>query len=161
LWLNKLVDCLFVGDCLGNYNANYIRLTDLNKDKENPLCLIVVIMAPKKVAKGAPKRGEKINPTDTRPKIVVETVNSPDVSVEDVPFDTVEAPQAAATTATTTTARVEGADEEVPVRFNPMQIHTRAETTAARRFAEEAGLRGSESAVPNLFGGQTESETAV
>jgi hypothetical protein len=118
--------------------------------------LIVVVMAPKKVAKGAPKRGEKVNPTDTRPKIVVETVNSPDVSVEDVPFDAVEAPQAAATT-----AHVEGEDEEVPVRFNPTQIRTRAETTAARRFAKEAGLMGSESAVPNLFGGHTELETAV
>jgi hypothetical protein len=29
--------------------------------------------------KGAPKHGEKVNPTDTRPEIVVETVNSPDV----------------------------------------------------------------------------------
>jgi hypothetical protein len=83
------------------------------------------------------------------------------VSVEDVPFDAVEAPQAAATTATTTTAHVEGADEEVPVHFNLMQIRTRAATTAASRFAEEAGLMGSESAVPNLFGAQTESETAV
>jgi hypothetical protein len=65
-------------------------------------------MAPKKVVKGAPKRGEKVNPTDIRPKIVVGTVNAPDVSVEEVPFDAVEAPQAAATTATTTTSHVEG-----------------------------------------------------
>jgi hypothetical protein len=115
------------------------------------LCLIVVIMAPKKVVKGDPKRGEKVNPTDTRPNIVVETVNSPDVLVEEVPFDAVEAQQAAATTATTTTAHVEGADEEVPVRFNPLQIRTRAETTAARRFADEVGLMISESAAPNLF----------
>jgi hypothetical protein len=88
--------------------------------------LLVVIIAPKKVVKGAPKRSEKVNPTDTRPKIVVETVNSPDVSVEEVPFDAIEAPQAAATTATTTTAHVEGADEELPVRFNPPQIRKRA-----------------------------------
>jgi hypothetical protein len=52
-----------------------------------------VIMPSKKVMKGAPKCGEKVNPTDTRPKIVVETVNSPDVSVEEVPFDVVESPQ--------------------------------------------------------------------
>jgi hypothetical protein len=69
--------------------------------------------------KGAPKRAEKVNPTDTRPKIVVETVNSPDVLVEEVPFDAVETPQAAATTATTTTAHVEGADDEVPVCLTP------------------------------------------
>jgi hypothetical protein len=43
--------------------------------------LIVVIMPSKKVMKGAPKRGKKVSLTDTRPKIVVETVNSPDVSV--------------------------------------------------------------------------------
>jgi hypothetical protein len=118
-------------------------------------------MAPKKVMKGAPKRGEKVNPTDTRPTIVVETVNSLDVSVEEVPFDAVEAPQAAASTATIATAPVEGEDDEVPVRFNSPQIRTRAETTAARRFAEEAGLMGSETATPNLYGGQTELDTAV
>jgi hypothetical protein len=72
-------------------------------------------MAPKKVTKEAPKHGEKVNPTDTRPKIVVEMVNSPDVSVEEVPFDAVEAPQAAASTATTVAAPVEGEDDEVPV----------------------------------------------
>jgi hypothetical protein len=83
------------------------------------------------------------------------------VSVEEVPFDAVEATQTAATTATTTTAHVEDADEEVPVLFNPPQIRTRAETPAARRFDEAAGLMGSESAAPHLFGGQTESETAV
>jgi hypothetical protein len=80
----------------------------------------------KKGMKEAPKCGEKVNPTDTLPKIVVETVNSPNVLVKEVPFDAVETPQAAATTATTTTAHVEGADEEVPVRFIPPQIRTRA-----------------------------------
>jgi hypothetical protein len=32
---------------------------------------------------------------------------------------------------------------------------------AARRFAEEAGLMGSETATPNLCGGHTETDTAV
>jgi hypothetical protein len=123
--------------------------------------LIVVIMAPKKVTKGAPKRGEKVNTTDIRPKIVVETVNSSDVSVEEVPFDAVEAQQAAASTATTATAHVLREGDEVPVRFNPLKIRKRAETTAARPFAEDAGLMGSETSTPNLYGGQTESDTAV
>jgi hypothetical protein len=48
--------------------------------------LIVIIMAPKKGTKGAPKRGEKVDPTNPRPKIFVETVNSPDVSVGEVPL---------------------------------------------------------------------------
>jgi hypothetical protein len=123
--------------------------------------LIVVIMPSKKAMKGAPKHGEKVNPTDNRPKIVVETITSPDVSVEEVTFDAVESPQAVATTATTATTYAEGAHEEVSVRFDPPQILTRAETTAARRFAAETGLMGSETAVPNLCGGQTEAETAV
>jgi hypothetical protein len=52
-------------------------------------------------------------------------------------------------------------DEEVPVHFDPLQILTRAEATAARRFTDEADLMGSETAAPNLFGGQAEAETAV
>jgi hypothetical protein len=35
------------------------------------------------------------------------------------------------------------------------------ETRAARRFSEAKGLMGSESSVPNLFGGQKGSETIV
>jgi hypothetical protein len=57
--------------------------------------------------------------------------------------------------------RVEGTDEEVQVCFDPLQICTRVETTAARRFAEEADLLGSETATPNFVGGQTEAEAAV
>jgi hypothetical protein len=83
------------------------------------------------------------------------------VSVEEVPFDAVEASQAAASTATTATAPVEGEDDEVLVHFNPLQIRTRVETTAARRFAEEEGLMASETATPNMYGGQTESDTLV
>jgi hypothetical protein len=121
--------------------------------------LIVVIVSSKKMMKGAPKRVEKVNPPDTHPKIVVETVNSPDVSVDEVPFDAVETPQASATTATTTTVHVEGADDKV--RFDPPQIRTRAETAAERCFAEEAGLMGSETDAPNLFGGHTVAVTVV
>jgi hypothetical protein len=113
------------------------------------------------VTKGAPKSGEKVNPTDPRPKIVVETVNSPELSVEEVPFDAVDAPKPAVTAAATTMAQDDYDDEDVPVRFNPPQIRTRSETRAARRFAEAAGLMGSEASVPNLFGGQPESDTAV
>jgi hypothetical protein len=65
-------------------------------------------MTPKKVMKGAPKRSEKVTLTDTRPKIVFETVNSQDVLVKKVPFDAVESPQAVATKAATTRAHVEG-----------------------------------------------------
>jgi hypothetical protein len=115
--------------------------------------LIVVTTPPKKVAKRTSKCGEKVNPTDTCPKIVVEAVNSLEVSVEEVSFDAFEAPAAATTTATTT-AHVESADD-------PLQIRMRAETTAARRFAELAGLIGSETVIENVFGGQSESETAV
>jgi hypothetical protein len=68
------------------------------------------------------------------------------------------------TTAATTTA-LDGDDDDdhddVPVRFNPPQSWTRSGTRAARRFAKAAGLMGSESSVPNLFGGQAGSETAV
>jgi hypothetical protein len=66
----------------------------------------------------------------------------------------VEAPQAAASTATTAMAHVEGEDDEVPVCFNPPQIRMRVETTAARRFAEESGLVGSETATPNCMVGR-------
>jgi hypothetical protein len=55
--------------------------------------IVVIIMAPKKVTKGAPKRGDKSNPTVTRPKIGLETVNSPEVSVEVVPFNAIDSPQ--------------------------------------------------------------------
>jgi hypothetical protein len=79
----------------------------------------------------------------------------------EVPFYAVDAPRAAASKATTATAHVEGENDEFPVRFNPSQIRTRAEMTAARRFAEEAGLIGSEISTPNLYGGQTESDTAA
>jgi hypothetical protein len=91
-------------------------------------------MAPKKVTKGAPKHGETVDPTNPRPKFVVETVKSPDVSVEEVPFDAAETPQAAATTATTTTAHVEAPDDEVPVRFDLLPIRMRAETAASKVF---------------------------
>jgi hypothetical protein len=63
-------------------------------------------------------------------QLILQMANSPDVLANEVPFDEVEPPQAAAATATT--APVEGADDEVPVHFNPLQIRTRAETTAAR-----------------------------
>jgi hypothetical protein len=87
--------------------------------------------------------------------IVVATANSLEESAEEVPFDVVKAPQAAATTATTKTAHVEDADDEVPVCFDPLQIHTRVEMAGARCFAEEAGFMGSETVAPNLFGCQT------
>jgi hypothetical protein len=104
--------------------------------------IIIIIMAPKKVTKGAPKHGEKVNPTDLRPKIVVETVNSPELSVEEAPFDVIDSPQPAVATAATAMAQDDDDDEDVPVRFNPPQIRTRSETRAARRFAEAAGLMG-------------------
>jgi hypothetical protein len=69
-------------------------------------------MAPKKVTKGAPKHGEKVNPTDLRPKIVVEMAN---LSVEEVPYDAVDYPQPAVTTAATTMAQDDDDDEDVPV----------------------------------------------
>jgi hypothetical protein len=119
-------------------------------------------MAPKKVTKGAPKRGEKVNTTDPRPKIVVETVNSPELSVEEVPFDAVYFPPPAVTTEATTMAEDDDDEEEdVPVRFNPPQIRARSETGAARHFVQVAGFIGLESRVPNLFGGQPGSGTAV
>jgi hypothetical protein len=83
------------------------------------------------------------------------------VLVEEISFDAVESPQAAASTAPTATAPVEGEDDQVPVCLDPPHICTRAEITAERCFAEEAGLMGSETATPNLYGGQTESDTAV
>jgi hypothetical protein len=104
--------------------------------------LIVVIIAPNKVTKGAPKHGEKVNLTDTRPKIVVETVNSPDVSVEEALFDAIEAPQAAGSAATTATAPVDCEDDEVSVCFNPPHIRTRAETTAERFFVKRQAQWG-------------------
>jgi hypothetical protein len=114
-----------------------------NKEKEDPLCLIVIIiMAPKKVTKGAPKRGEKVNPTDLRPKIVVETVNSPALSVEEVPFDAVDSPQLAVTTAATTMAQDDDDDEYVPVQFNPPQIRTliRPRSALARKRGQQGVL---------------------
>jgi hypothetical protein len=66
--------------------------------------IVIIIMAPKKVTKGAPKHGEKVNPTDLRPKNVVEMVNSPELLVEEVPFDAVDSPQPTVTTAATTMA---------------------------------------------------------
>jgi hypothetical protein len=45
--------------------------------------IVDIIMAPKKVTKGVPKRVEKVNPTEPRPKIVVETVNSPELLMVD------------------------------------------------------------------------------
>jgi hypothetical protein len=107
-------------------------------------------MAPKKVIKGAPKRGEKVNPPDTRPHIVVETVNSPELSVEEVPFDAVDSPKPAVTAAATKMAQDDDDDDDVPVRFNPPQIRTRSETRATRHFDDAEGLMGSESSVPKL-----------
>jgi hypothetical protein len=92
--------------------------------------------------------------------LFVETVNSPELSAEEVPFDAVDSLQPAVTTAATTMAQDDDDHEEdVPARFNPPQIRTRSETRAARSFAEAAGLMSSVSSVPNLFGGQTGSKT--
>jgi hypothetical protein len=108
------------------------------------------------VTKGVPKRGEKVNPTDPRAKIVVETVNSPELPVEEVPFDAIDSPQLAVTTTATTAAQDDehddDDDDDVPAQFIPLQIRSRSETWAARRFAGAASLMGTESSVPNLFG---------
>jgi hypothetical protein len=59
----------------------------------------------------------------------VETVNSPELSVE-VPFDAVDSPQPAVTTAVTTMAHDDDDDDDgggVPVQFHPPQIRTRSE----------------------------------
>jgi hypothetical protein len=107
-----------------------------------------------KVTIGAPERGEKSNPADTRTKIIVETVNSPKVSVEEVPFDAIYSPQPAATTTATATAQLDGDDDDATAQFIPPQIRTRSEPTSARHFAEVDGLMGSEASAPNLFGGR-------
>jgi hypothetical protein len=62
------------------------------------------------------------------PRLLVETVNSPELSVEEVPFDAVDSPQPAVTAAATTMAQDDDDDdddEDVPVRFNPPKIRTR------------------------------------
>jgi hypothetical protein len=122
-------------------------------------------MAPKKLTKGSPKRGEKVNPTDPRPKIVVETVNSPELPVEEVPFDAIDSPQPAVTTAATTEAQNDvdddDVDDDVPTQFIPPQIRTRLETRAASSFAGAASLMVKESSAPSLFGRRPGSETAV
>jgi hypothetical protein len=122
-------------------------------------------MAPKKVTKGALKRGERSNPTGPRPENVVESVNPADLSTEEVPFDAVGSQQPVATSATITMADFDkdddDYDDDVSSRFNPPQIRTRSETMATRRFVEAAGLMGSETSVPSLFGGQTGASTAV
>jgi hypothetical protein len=89
-----------------------------------------------------------------RPKIVVETVNSPELQVEEVPFDVIDSPQPAVTAAVTTAAQDDGNDDDddVPSQFIPPQIRTRSKTRAARRFAGAASLMGTESSVPSLFG---------
>jgi hypothetical protein len=61
-------------------------------------------MTPKKVTKGAPKHGGKVNPTGPYPEIVVEMVNPADLSTEEVPFDAVGSQQLAGTTTTKTMA---------------------------------------------------------
>jgi hypothetical protein len=118
-------------------------------------------MAPKKVTKGVPKRGEKVNTTDPRPRIYVETVNSPELPVEEVPFDAIDSPQPAVTTEATTAAQDDEDDDDVPAQFIPPQIRTRSVTRVARRFAGAASLMGTESSVPSLFGRRQGSETAV
>jgi hypothetical protein len=123
--------------------------------------IVEIIMAPKKVTKGVPKGVETVNPTDNRPKIVVETVNSPELPVEEVPFDVIDSSQPAVTTAATTVALDDEDDDDVPAQFTPPQIRTRSETRAARLFAGAARLMGTESSVPSLFGRRPGSETAV
>ena len=66
--------------------------------------IVIIIMAPKKVAKGALQCGERGNPTGPRPEIVVESVNPADLSTEEVPFDAVGSQQPVGTTATITMA---------------------------------------------------------
>jgi hypothetical protein len=70
--------------------------------------------------------------------IVVETVNSPELLVEAVPFDAVNSSQPAVKTVATT--MVQDGDDDVPVQFNPTQIRTRLETREDRRFVEAVGL---------------------
>jgi hypothetical protein len=113
--------------------------------------IAIIIMAPKKVTRGALKRGEKGNPTGPHPDNKVESVSPADLSTEEVPFDAVGSQQPVATTAKITMADFDDDDDDddVSSRFNPPQIRTRSETMATRRFAEAAGLMGSETSVPS------------
>jgi hypothetical protein len=72
----------------------------------------IIIMAPKKVMKGSPKRGVMGNPTDPRPEIVDESFNPSDLSTEEVPFDGVGSHQPVATTATTTMDQFDDDDDD-------------------------------------------------
>jgi hypothetical protein len=122
--------------------------------------IVIIMMAPKKVTKGALKRGERGNPTGPRPEIVVESVNPGELSTEEVPFDAVGSQQPVGTTATITMADFDD-DDDVSPRFNPPQIRTHLETMVAMRSTEVTGLMGSEASVPSLFSGQTGACTVV
>jgi hypothetical protein len=90
--------------------------------------IVIIIMAPKKVTKGAPKRGGRGNPNGPCPKIVAESVNPADLSTEEVPFDAVGSQQPAATTATTTMVQDDDDDDDdddVSSRLNPPQTRLR------------------------------------
>jgi hypothetical protein len=121
-------------------------------------------MAPKKVAKGALKRGERGNLTSPRPEIVVESVNPADLSTEEVPFDAVGSQQPVVTTATITMADFDhddDDDDDVSPRINPSQIRTHSETMVTTRSGEVTGLMGLEASVPNIFSGQPRASTVV
>jgi hypothetical protein len=123
--------------------------------------IVIIIMAPKKVTKEAPKRGERGNPTGPCPEIVVESVNPADLSTEEVPFDAVGSQQPVVTTETITMADFDDDEDDVSSQFNQPQIHTHSETMLARRSTEVTGLMDSESSVPSLFSGQTGASTVV
>jgi hypothetical protein len=95
--------------------------------------IVYIIMAPKKVTKGVPKRGEKVNPTDPHPKIVVEMVNSPELPVEEVPFDAIDSPQQAATTA----AQHDDDDDDDDVPANSFHLRS----TLARKQGQLGVVR--------------------
>jgi hypothetical protein len=123
--------------------------------------IVIIIMAPKKVTKGALKHGERGNPTGPLPKIVVESVNPADLLTEEVPFDAVGSQQPVGTTTIITMADFDDDDDDVLPQFNPPQIRTHSETMVARGSMEVTGLLGSEASVPSLFSGQTGASTVV
>jgi hypothetical protein len=123
--------------------------------------IVIIIVAPTKVTKVAPKHAEKENPTGPRPKIVAKLDNPADLWTEEVPFDAVGSQQPVATTATTTTVQFDDDDDDVSSWFNPPQTRTRWEKMVGRRSVEMTGLVGSKASVPNLSGEQPEADTAV